>query len=243
MSFKATPPVEIDQKTLISAYEKGLLYANRKLKRFEASGLAIKLEPLDLVNDAFEKTLSSTRAWDPEKNPDLFVHIAGCISSILSNIYTSADFRETQRNETSLNLLERASSETDIEKTHEFNSKIEFILDYIAEIRIDLIDVAKIILTSEVSEPAEIAEQLKIPIKEVNTKKLAIKRVMKRPSFLLHYISSNEWDLLETARAMYIDKINNKDDLAKYLRISVTEAKNKMHRLERVRSDIQLGNI
>ena len=194
---------EIDNKSLISAYEKSLIYAHRKLRKFGASGLLSKLTPEDVANDAVAKTLSGERPWNEEKYPDLFTHLAQCISSDIYNAYTSSDFNKVNRGIGSNEIISTAiSSEANPEESLNLESKVEFIIDYLVATKKELKQVAEIVLREGVSEPKDIAEMLNISVSEVNSKKLALKRLMKRESLILHYIIKNRTDLVAIATAM-----------------------------------------
>lgn len=237
------PPPNIDQKVLIPAYKKALLYAHKKLQRFNNSGIKCKIEPLDLVHEACEKTISRKRQWNPKQTPDLFVHLAGCIDSILSNIYTSADFNTIDRSESSQNFLMHQAESCSEENSRELDSKISFIIDYIVAAREDMQTITELMLREGVTEPKEIASVLNIPVSEVNAKKIVLKRIMKRISFKLHYISRNRQDLLEIARAVYIEKVTNVKELSKILKISTDEVKQQMQELNCVIKEISRGVI
>ena len=235
---------EIDQGTLISAYEKSLIYANRKLSKFGESGLLSKLTPEDVANDAVTKTLSGERPWNKEKNPDLFKHLAQCISSDIYNAYTSSDFSKVNRGIGSNDIISTAiSSEANPEDSLNLESKVTFIIDYLVATKKELKQVAEIVLREGVSEPKDIAEMLNISVSEVNSKKLALKRLMKRESLILHYILKNRTDLVAIATAMYTDKLTNTKDISNQLDLPFEKVQFLKIELENVVNDIYSGRI
>lgn len=235
---------EIPEEVLELAYKKALFYADRKLRAFHNSGLLSKLDAYDVTNDAIVKTLAGERPWNSEKNNDLFVHLAGCISSLINNAYTSADFQQTERNENSEEAIATSStSERSIESVREFESKISFLLDYIVSLREDVEPVAKMMLKDGVTEPSDIAQELGMTVAEVNSKKLAIKRMMLRTDFLLHYISSNRLDLIPISLAIYKDKIVDAKGLSEALQTSKNDARNQRTELYSIVQDIYRGII
>ena len=234
----------IEKELLEAAYKKALVYSERKLSKFHESGLLSKITSEDVTNEAVSKTLSGKRPWNRESNPDLFVHLAGCISSEISNSYNSADFQVVERgvlgNEAIMAAIDNELSPAD---AMEFESKVTFILDYLVSLRKDIEPVATLILKSGVTGPKDIASHLGMSLSEVNSKKLAIRRMMLRSDFILHYISSNRKDLLAIALAVYRDKIVDAKDLSNILGISVSEARGQSSKLYSVVDGINKGVI
>lgn len=235
---------KISDEVLALAYDKALLYAHRKLRAFHNSGLLSKLDAYDVTNDAVVKTLAGDRPWNREKSDDLFVHLAGCISSIISNAYTSADFQQVERRENSEEVIAESNiNERSIESIQEFESKITFLLDYIVSLRDDVEPVAKMMFKDGITEPSEIAQELGMRVSEVNSKKLAIRRMMLRTDFLLHYISNNRLDLISISLAIYKNKIVDAEGLSETLQISKHDARIQRTELNSIVRDIYRGII
>lgn len=243
MGSNQNAPPNIDQQDLKLAYKKALLFAIKKLNKFQNSGIACKIEPLDLVNEACEKTWSGQREWNQESTPDLFVHLAGCMNSILSNIYTSSDFKLIERSESGETSLMNKASNCNLENSLEFDSKVSFIIDYVAAAKKDIQTITELMLRDGITEPKEIASALGISTSEVNTQKVALKRVMQRISFKLHYIARNRKDLIEISRAIYIQKVTDIEELSQILKIPPNEVTQKQHELEFVLEEIDRGVI
>lgn len=238
----ADDPIKIDPGVLRLAYKQGLLYAVKKLRGFHDSGLVGQIDAYDVTNEAVAKTLSGDRPWNPEKNPDLFVHLAGCISSIISNAYKSSNNQLVERSKNSESIIANSSENSlAIDEEIELQSKIEFIFDYLVKKREDIKHVAAIILRDRITEPRDIAQTLNMTVAEVNTKKLAIRRIMEHTDFLLHYISANREDLLSIASAVYKEKINDTKALSQALNMSTGEARKKKDELDALANDIYRG--
>lgn len=244
MEIHQNGPPEIDPKTLLSAYAKALLYAERKLAKFQNSSLIGKISPKDVTHEAVVKVLSGERAWNPEAVPDLFVHLAGCINSIISNNYTSSDHRRTDSSDPDSQILKtQACEKQSIEDIVEFESKVTFIIDFLAEAREDIKQIAELMLKDGVTEPKIIASMLGISVKEVNTLKLAIKRTMQRANFTLHYIASNRRDLIKIATAIYKHKATSADQLSEILQMPAADVRKQRRELYRVIKEIHRGLI
>ena len=242
--MKTNTKLGIDKRTLISAYKRSLLYANRKLRNFENSDLLRKLSPEDLANDAVVKTLSGRRPWNRTTCPELFVHLAGVIRSDIYNTYHGKDFSSLERGQASEDiLLSTPSDEENIEVTVEFESKVKFVLDYLVQANKELKQVAEVVLRDGVLEPREIAKTLKISVEEVNTKKLALKRVMKRSEFLIHYISNNRPELAAIASAVYKHKKTNDEEISLQLGIPVQRVTLLREELDKAVKGIYQGEI
>ena len=48
-------------------------------------------EPKDLVREAVTRVFEGRRVWDPTRDPDLLDYLRGVVSSLVSNLVTSAD--------------------------------------------------------------------------------------------------------------------------------------------------------
>lgn len=242
--MKTNSTLGIEQSVFISAYRKALLYSDRKLSNFRNSGLVSKITPEDVANEAVAKTLSGKRPWNKEKCPDLFVHLAGCIRSEISNIYNSNDFKEVDRaiegNEV---IVSTKSNEPNAADIIEEESRITFIIEYVASFKEDLIQVAELVLRHQVNEPQDIAETLNITVKEVNTKKLALRRLMEHEKFLLYVIEKNRPDLTPLAELVLTKKAASDKEISVKLGIPLKKVKLLKDELERVVKDIYRGNI
>lgn len=244
MAMKTRDVQGIDSAILVSAYNKALLYAERKLVGFHASGLLSKITPEDITNEAVVKTLNGKRPWKPSQCPDLFVHLAGCIRSDISNTYTSGDFLLVERSEAGHTFVSSAfSEESSMENTLELKSKIAFLMDYLVAYKTDLQQVADIVLRQGITEPSTIATTLDISVSEANSKKLAIKRLFKRTDFILYYISKNRPDLNAIAVAVYTDKAASNQEISLLLGLPVEQVKVLKDDLMKVVQDIYRGHI
>ena len=244
METHQNSPPGIDPKTFLSAYSKALLYAERKLAKYKNSGLVGIISPEDVTHEAVLKVLNRERPWNQAATPDLFVHLAGCINSIISNNYTSSHFRQTDRSDPDNQLLRaQAVEQFSIEDSIEFESKVTFIIDFLSSAREDLKQIAELMLKDGVTEPKEIAESLGMTVKEVNTLKVVIKRTMQRANFTLHYIAENRQDLIYIANAIYKNKATSADELSEILQVPAADVREQRRELYRVINEIRRGLI
>lgn len=228
---------------ILEAYPRALLFAHRKLAKYANTGLPARASPQDITHEAVIKVLTGVRPWNQEKTPDLFVHLAGCINSILNNHYTSADFSLTDGSDPEPRLLNTIACEYSLEDSMEFESKVAFVIDYLASIRDDLKQTAELMLKDGVTEPKEIALILGMTVKDVNTKKLAIKRIMQRADFLLHHIENNRRDLIAIATAIYKHKITSAHKLSTILNMPAADVRKQRRELYCVIEEIHRGSI
>lgn len=237
-------PPKIDSAILISAYPRALLFAERKLLRFKNSGLGARLSAEDATHDAFAKVLSGDRLWNPEAIPDLFVHLAGCINSIISNAYSSYDYKNTDQHDPENKLSNTEScSEQSFESKVEFESKVTFIIDFLIDQREDVKEIAELMLRDGITEPRLIADHLNMSVEKVNASKVTIKRIMKRAHFTLHYIAKNRQDLIDISVAIYKHKITSADELSEKLSIPADEVRTQRRELYRTIHEIHRGLI
>jgi hypothetical protein len=54
--------------------------------------------PEDIALGAIEKVWDGTRDWDPDKYPDLLIHLKWIVNSEIRNLYDSLEHRKTARN-------------------------------------------------------------------------------------------------------------------------------------------------
>ena len=55
------------------------------------------ITPQDIAKKAIEKVFSRTRAWDPEKYPDLLIHLQWIVDSDISHLFESKEHLTTER--------------------------------------------------------------------------------------------------------------------------------------------------
>lgn len=174
-------------------------YTERKLNRLKGAAIHSRMTARDIAHDAITKTMSNEREWNPDKCPELFVHLAGCAKSI---IFNNNNLMEAKKIKTQDNLdcyYEKRKDNQSIVPpesmhSHQANrgisftpeeiqlalSDLEFLMDYLSENRNDLLDIAKAMLINEISKPKDLALHLDIGVHNVNTKKLALKRIVKK---------------------------------------------------------------
>lgn len=232
-----------DDKTLTEAYGRALIFAVRQLKRYSNSGMVAKIEPLDVVNEAVEKTMDETRPWNRDTTPDLYVHLAGCIRSIIQNTYTSSDMKLTDRGISSQDHISSHSCDCDPQTKLELESSEEFLLQYILEMRSDIRTLVEFMLSNGITEPREIAISLGMSVKQVNTQKTALKRLLQRSHFKLRYILKNRKDLIGVARAVYLDNASTDEELSRILNLPISSAKLLKQDLDQVIQDVYRGII
>lgn len=237
-------PPKIDSTILLPAYKKALLFAERKLLRFHNSGLGARLSAEDATHEAITKVLNGDRPWKPDVTPDLFVHLAGCINSIISNAYYSSDYKNTDPNDPENKLLNtEVCPEQSFERKVEFESKVSFVIDFLVDQREELKEIADLMLREGITEPRLIAEQLGLPVEKVNAYKVTIRRMMERANFTLHYIAKNRQDLIDISIAIYKHKITNADELSEKLSIPAEQVRTQRRELYRTIHEIHRGLI
>lgn len=236
------PPV-IEPKVLKKAYKQALVFAAVRLRKYGNSYMNAKLEPMDVANEAVAKVLNGDRPWDPQKTPDLFFHLAGCIKGIISNQYTSSDSKLVERSVEGLDLIDKQACHCDNQDLIELDSAVNFVIEYIAEARENLLQVTELMLREGVTEPKDLAVKLNITVKEVNTQKFALKRIMKRSNFILHYISRNRQDLIAIARTIYLDKVICDEEISKKLNIPMSSVRQQRQTLDEIVKGVRRGII
>jgi hypothetical protein len=55
------------------------------------------MTPQDIAKDAIKKVWSRTRSWDPEKYPDLLIHLQWIVDSDLNHLFNSKEHLTTNR--------------------------------------------------------------------------------------------------------------------------------------------------
>lgn len=175
------------------------VYTNRKMKKARGSLVSSRYTSREIAHDAIMKTLSDDRPWNSEKCPDLFVHLAGCAKSIMSNHNNLQEPKNTDLQENldchyekqkefqsiiepdSMQFLRanRSASFTP-EEIQSALSDFKYLMEYLTNNRDDLISLAEAMLVHEISKPQELAHHLGINVSKVNAKKVALKRILKR---------------------------------------------------------------
>lgn len=172
-------------------------YTERKMNKLKGSVIFSRLTAEDIAHDAIAKTLSNERPWNSEKCPDLFVHLAGSAKSIISNQRNLKEVKSLETKDDLDCLYKKVGNsqtivETDSMLAHRANrnafstpeeiqsadSSLNFLLKNIKKHRPDLIPIAEAMLVHEVSKPQDLAPYLGISVSEVNTQKLALKRII-----------------------------------------------------------------
>ena len=226
MGRKTTNRHYIDKNVLIPAYNLALRYAERKLKRYIDTGLTSVIDASDVTNEAVKKTLSGERPWNPERCPDLQSHLVACIQSIISHTYMSSDFHKIDRAVNNEKVIaDLVNDSLNHEEQFEFNSKAQFLLNYIACLKEDLSSTAEVMLRGGIYNPSEIASTLDLTASEVNSKRRSIRRLTEGRHLLLYYISQNRPDLNSIANAVLINKIVDVETISQQLGLPVGRAK------------------
>jgi len=180
-------PLESDQLTdevILKLYAQ----TRRKMKRLNGRLAASRTTSEDIVHEAIMKTMSNERPWRPERCPSLYDHLAGCIKSIIFNTGNLKETKLVKRE--GINKIStifdrfRMSKDQEISFSIEQNqiaiSDLKFYIDYISQHRNDLLDLANAVMVDDISKPKDLAKHLDITVREANTKKLALKRVIKK---------------------------------------------------------------
>lgn len=198
---------KIDDEILLPAYTRALLYAHRSLSRFNNSRMS-QITAEDLVNTAVSMVLSGQRPWNKESVPDLFVHLAGVVRSLIHNTYSSLEYRTISDPEDSQDVYEHISSNE--VSTEDYLALIEqkkFILNYLSRYgEGNLSKVAEYMLVTGELKPSFIAEALGMTTESVYAYKAEIKRLVFKSDFLLSYLEENRPELKEVAESMFQQK-------------------------------------
>ena len=174
------------------------LYSRMKVSRYNKNTiLYFTMTGEDIAHEAIKKTLSGKRPWNEKKCPELLHHLMGCAKSIISNhansketntIKRETDFLSLKKNEKQpiLDLSQINSNGLNYEKPSDQEnqqsalSEFKKIINYLSNNRKDLIRFAEEILINGRSKPKELASYFGITVKEVNVKKTALKRILKK---------------------------------------------------------------
>lgn len=236
-------PPSIDSETFLNAYSRAMLYAERKMLKYTNSALGARLSAEDATHEAVIKVLNGKRPWSPEVVPDLFVHLAGCINSEISNAYSSKGYQTTDLSDPEDVFKYAACLSNSVESEVDFESTVAFVINFIVDKREDVKEIAELMLKEGVTEPRLIADQLGLPVPKVNAMKVTIRRILKNAALTLHYIASNRKDLVDISVAIYKESISCNEALAERLQIPATEVKKQRRELDRVVKEIHRGLI
>jgi len=172
-------------------------YTKRKMNRLRGSVVCVRMTAQDITHEAIAKTLSNERPWNAEKCPNLFVHLAGCAKSIMSNQMNLKESKNIEMQDDLDHYYEKKSDNQSIvdsdsmeahrshrssafspEEMQSAFSDFKFLMEYLSKNRDDLIALAEAMLIHEISKPQELASHLGIDVPAVNAKKLALKRIV-----------------------------------------------------------------
>jgi len=152
--------------------------------------------PKDIALEAIKKVWEGTRAWNPDKYPDLLTHLKWIVKSDLQHLWSSLEHRKTERtdkyNENSRNIEDIKQTSTDAipqihghvsspleiidkkEKEERFN-KIKSRLDGIVKDDEDL-EMLLLCLEEDIYKPKNIAKETGWDISKVYNLKRKLKR-------------------------------------------------------------------
>lgn len=93
--------VLFEEKLTSDIIQRLVAYALSKLKRRYWRGVYKGhvpggVEAKDLVQEACSLLLSAERVWDPEKQPDLYLHLKNIIDSLISHLVNSAENKRSR---------------------------------------------------------------------------------------------------------------------------------------------------
>jgi hypothetical protein len=164
---------QVDWKDL---YPRLVYLAAKKLNRLSWRGRPSGPIPggttaKDIVHNAIVKTMSGQRIWN--RDLSLFDHLAGVISSDISQLVSSAENRRTlQADEKIVNIADHME---DPETIAIRKSQEQRFFAYLEEKKPALRQLAETILYSQVTG-TELAVQLNLSIREVDSLKRALRR-------------------------------------------------------------------
>ncbi len=170
-------------------------YARRKIKKYEGQPIYFSMTGEDVAHEAIAKTLSGVRPWNKEKCPHLLIHLLGCAKSIISNhatlketatIKRETDLGDGKKNENycTLDTLHMSIDHLNEEALSFYENRedtfyyFKKLMNYLSENREDLIDLAEEMFIKGRTKPKELALYFGITVKEVNVKKIALKRIL-----------------------------------------------------------------
>lgn len=176
-----------------------LAHASSKSKRLFWKGiyggpLPEGNEVEDLVYQAIEKVLTGQRQWDPTTSPDLFLFLKGVVDSSLSHLARSWENRYVRKETTSVAATDNAEDEhgtgiidcvpatasnpEEMLLQQEDEARCEELFLIIFDSLEDEPLLQKILecLLDDVEKPADIAEKLSVPVKEIYNARKKLQR-------------------------------------------------------------------
>lgn len=148
------------------------VYAQKRYIAYAQLEVAPLVESSDLVNQAIMQTLSGERPWNPQSTPELFVHLAGCIKSILSNAASRKEYELTTDQE-----VESIPDKTVGELQLLLASTIDNLLVFINSHAPDLTPFVLAMIKRDIIERQELAHFFSIDVKQVDNNKARLKRL------------------------------------------------------------------
>lgn len=92
-----------------------------KWKKGDPGQLPGGMTPQDIAKDAIKKVWSRTRSWDPEKYPDLLIHLQWIVDSDLNHLFNSKEYLTTNR----INESEEEKEEKEESKELTYNNLMQ----------------------------------------------------------------------------------------------------------------------
>jgi hypothetical protein len=129
--------------------------------------------PEDMVQNAIMKTMAESRTWDRELTP--FQHLAGAISSEISALVNSAENQRTLLADED-KVINIADHLDDPETSAIRKSQEQRFFAHLEAKRLALRQLAEMMLYRPASGPMELAAQLNLSIRELDSLKRALKR-------------------------------------------------------------------
>ncbi len=152
-------------------------YGKRLAERHPSS----QLQGEEILHIAIEQTLSLRRQWNPKKCPLLYVHLAGCMKSIVFNAsirIKEVSYMGDEGYEGTLSS-DSMSYET-AESIFLLQEHINGFINFVEQNTPELISLATAIIKEEISKNQELEEYLKQDISMINNKKKRLKRLYQK---------------------------------------------------------------
>jgi DNA-directed RNA polymerase specialized sigma24 family protein len=132
------------------------------------------IQPGDIVQTVYEKVLSGTRNWNPDKHPDLFEYLRDQVDSEISNLVCSAENRRF-RPEAALPVgkLERGDvPEVPVLADENERQSEEFLLGFLDVLKHEP-DLQKVVeaIVDGVGKPGDIAQHLGVRVEEIYSRR------------------------------------------------------------------------
>ena len=168
-------------------------------------GLPIQDIAEDIVNEVIRKILDGTRAWDPNKMDNLFIHLKNNIRSEISHLYDDMEYKTTKRFPIDTEseegrpveeLLKRAhpleehsvyavteqplDPEQSLEEKERINSNKLMERQILEKVKDnpELKDSVSVIMMG-ITKPQEIAEELGVSVTEIYNRSKRLRRIFK----------------------------------------------------------------